>query len=305
MELRNLKTFKVVAEELNFTKAAKRLKYTQPTITLQIQSLEKELNHTLLTRVGKKTLLTMAGKKLKVHVDNLFVFIEEMEKDMEELHGPSGVLTIAASEYYCRQHLSLLVRMFTEMYPDVKISLLPLNSVHAIQSVRDHVADIAIIASDCNVMDIRKTFLEEEQTFLVVSSEISKGRSFHEVISEYAFISYNDDCSFSNIIEQHFKKNELQPNSTIMVGGSDEMIKRAVLNRTGYAILGENGIKNEIKDGSITILQQVSEPIITSAINLKIRSEEPNIQAFNEFLQNAWPINKNGHEFSNIHIEKG
>ena len=78
-----------------------------------------------------------------------------------------------------------------------------------------------------------------------------------------------------------------------MVGGSDEMIKRAVLNGTGYAILGQNAIENEIQDGSITILQHVSESIITSAINLKVRADEPNILTFNEFLQNAWPVNNN------------
>ena len=72
MELRNLKTFQVVAEELNLTKAAQKLGYTQPTLTLQIQSLEKELQHTLLTRIGKKTFLTSVGKKLKVRVDQLF-----------------------------------------------------------------------------------------------------------------------------------------------------------------------------------------------------------------------------------------
>jgi DNA-binding transcriptional LysR family regulator len=65
MELRNLKTFQVVAEELNLTKAAKILGYTQPTLTLQIQALEKELQHTLLTRIGKKTFLTSAGKNLR------------------------------------------------------------------------------------------------------------------------------------------------------------------------------------------------------------------------------------------------
>src|SRR4051794_17219620 len=134
MELRNLKTFKVVAEEMNLTKAAKRLGYTQPTLTLQIQSLERELNHTLLTRIGKKTLLTTAGKKLKVHVDQLFSLIDEMEKDMEELHGPAGVLTIAASEYYCTQHLSPIIKTYMDKYPNVRVSLLPLNSVHGIQS---------------------------------------------------------------------------------------------------------------------------------------------------------------------------
>jgi DNA-binding transcriptional LysR family regulator len=293
MELRYLKTFQIVAEELNMTKAAKELKYTQPTITLQIQSLEKELNHTLFTRVGKKTFLTAAGRKLKVHVDNLFVLVEEIEKEMEELHGPTGILTIAASEYYCTRHLTPILKTYKEMYPKVRLNLLPLNSVHAIQSVRDYVADIAIIASECNDINLRKNFLEEEQTLLVASSEITKGKSVQEILSDYPFISYNDDCSFSNIIEQHFKKIDCQPVSTIVCGGSDETIKRAVLNGTGYAILGKNVIKNELNDQSITILQKVSDPIITSSINLKIRSEEPNIQTFNELLQNAWPLIKN------------
>ncbi|AIM16932.1 LysR family transcriptional regulator [Neobacillus sedimentimangrovi] len=290
MELRNLRTFQVVAEELNMTKAAKRLKYTQPTITLQIQSLEKELNHTLITRVGKKTMLTTAGKKLKEHVDHLFVLLEKMERDMESLRGPSGILTIAASEYYCTHHLSPLIKTYMEMYPGVKVSLLPLNSVHAIQSVKDQVADMAIIASECNESELRKTFLEEEQTLLVVSEELARGRTYQEIVREYSFISYNEDCSFSRIIDYYFKNSRFQPRSTIMVGGSDEMIKRAVLNGTGYAILGENIIKKEIKEGLITVLEKIDKPIITSAIHLKIRSNEPNIETFHEFLQNAWPV---------------
>lgn len=288
MELRNLKTFQVVAEELNLTKAAKRLGYTQPTLTLQIQALEKELNHTLLTRIGKKTLLTAAGLKLKTHVDQLFELIDELERDMEELHGPAGVLNVAASEYYCRHHLSPLINKYMEMYSNVRVNLLPLNSVHGIQSVKDRVADIAIIASDCNEIDIKQTFLEEERTYLVVSSKISKDKSLEEVFSQYPFISYDKDCSFSSIIDRYFKSTELQPQFMIVMGGSDETIKRAVLNGTGYAILGENIMKNELEDGSISILQQVDEPIITSMINLKVRAEEPNIQTFSDFISGAW-----------------
>ncbi|MED1471566.1 LysR family transcriptional regulator [Bacillus salipaludis] len=290
MELRNLKTFQIVAEELNMTKAAKRLKYTQPTITLQIQSLERELNHTLLTRVGKNTFLTVAGRRLKDHVDTLFTFVEKIELDMEKLRGPAGILTIAAPEYYCTHHLSTIINNYTEQYPDVRVSLLPLNSIHAIQSIRDHVADLAIIASECDEMNLRKTFLEEEQTLLVASTELSKGRNLQEILSSFPFISYNNDCSFSDIIEQYFMKMDIKPKSTIVCGGSDETIKRIVLNNTGYAILGENSIKNELKEGTISILQKVSKPINTYSITLKVRSEEPNIQTFNDLLQNAWPF---------------
>lgn len=292
MELRNLKTFQIVAEELSITKAAKRLKYTQPTITLQIQSLEKKLNHTLLTRIGKKTFLTSAGKKLKDHVDNLFALVDEIKTDMEALHGPSGILTIAASEYYCTHHLPSLLKTYSELYPEVRLNLLPLNSAYATQSVKDRVADIAIIASECHENYLNEIFLEEEQTQLVISSEIGKGKSLQEILLHYPFVSYNDDCSYSPIINQYFKEIDTTPISTIICGGSDETIKRAVLNGTGYAILGENAIKKEVNDGLIMILQKISNPIRTYSINLKVRSEEPNIQAFNDLLQNAWPILK-------------
>ena len=288
MELRNLKTFQVVTEELNLTKAAQKLGYTQPTLTLQIQSLEKELQHTLLTRIGKKTFLTSAGKKLKVRVDQLFSLIEEIEKEMDELHGPAGILTIAASEYYCKQHLSPIIKSYMKLHPNVKVRLLPLNSVHGLQSVKDRVADMAIIASDCHEIDMKQMFLEEEKTFLVVSSQISKDLELEEIFHQYPFISYNQDCSFSTTIDKYFKTSELQPQLMIVVGGSDETIKRAVLNGTGYAILGENIIKNELEDGSITILQPISDSITTYIINLKVRSEEPNIQTFSGFIQGVW-----------------
>ena len=271
MELRNLKTFQVVAEELNLTKAAQKLGHTQPTLTLQIQSLEKELQHTLLTRIGKKTFLTSVGKKLKVRVDQLFSLIEEIEKEMDELHGPAGILTIAASEYYCKQHLSPIIKSYMKLHPNVKVRLLPLNSVHGLQSVKDRVADMAIIASDCHEIDMKQMFLEEEKTFLVVSSQISKDLELEEIFHQYPFISYDQDCSFSTIIDKYFKTSELQPQLMIVVGGSDETIKRAVLNGTGYAILGENIIKNELEDGSITILQPISDSITTYIINLKVR----------------------------------
>jgi DNA-binding transcriptional LysR family regulator len=288
MELRHLKTFKVVAEELNLSKAANKLGYTQPTITLQIQSLEKELNHTLFTRIGKRTVLTTAGKQLKVHVDQIFSLIAQMEKEMEELHGPKGILTIAASEYYCTRRLSHIIKHYKELYPNVRVNLLPLNSAHAIQSVKDHVADIAIIAGNFHEIDMRQIFLEEEKTFLVVSSQISKDRSLEDIFGLYPFISYDKNCSFSSIINRYFKTSKLQPQSMIVVGGSDETVKSAVLNGTGYAILGENIIKKELEEGSITILQPVSEPITTFCINLKVRSEEPNIQTFCSVLQRIW-----------------
>lgn len=292
MEFRTLKTFQIVAEKLNITMAAKELKYTQPAVTLQIQSLEKKLNQKLLTRVGNKTFLTAAGKKLKVHADHLLAYVEEIEQDMHALKGPSGVLTIAAPEYYYSRYLTPILNSYTKIYPEVRPNILPLNSNNAIQSVRNNVADIAVVASDYNGIDLRKGFLEEEQILLVASVEISKHQEQESIISNYPFVSYNDDCSFSEIIDIYFEEHGTTPKSIIKCGGSDDTVKQVVTNNIGYAMLAENVITKELSNGSITIIDRIENPIITSSINLKVRSHEPNIQTFYEHLQNTWSLVK-------------
>jgi len=62
MEIRHLKYFMVLAEELNFTRAAEKLFIAQPPLSRQIRELEQELNATLFNRNNKKVELTEAGK---------------------------------------------------------------------------------------------------------------------------------------------------------------------------------------------------------------------------------------------------
>ncbi|MFE4524926.1 LysR family transcriptional regulator [Cytobacillus firmus] len=288
MELRNLKTFQVVAEHLNMTKAAKILGYTQPTITLQIQVLERELNHTLFNRIGKKTFLTPAGKKLKEYTEKLFDIVEELERDLVELNGPSGSLTIAASEYYCTHHLSLLLSSYNKLHPQVKLKIVPSNSLAAIEKVLNNEADIGIIACECDSSDIEKNPLDEERAVLVVSSEIYEKNTKEQIFANYPFLAYHENCSFGTLINQCFSEINYKPVSIIECGGSDETIRRAVLNQTGIALLGENVIKEELDKGLIIPLHYCKQTIQTSFIHLKSRSEGPTVQSFGDLLKEAW-----------------
>ena len=73
MEFRQLKTFRVVADNLSFSKAAKQLFLAQSTVSAQIKSLEEELDLKLFDRIGRRTIITDAGQKLYEYARRMFM----------------------------------------------------------------------------------------------------------------------------------------------------------------------------------------------------------------------------------------
>ena len=71
MENKQLITFKVAAETLNFTQTAKILNFAQSSITAQMKSLEAELGTPLFERLGKRLILTEAGRKFQLYADKM------------------------------------------------------------------------------------------------------------------------------------------------------------------------------------------------------------------------------------------
>ena len=90
MELTQMKYFVKLAEELNFTEAAKKLFITQSTLSLSIKKLEEECGTPLFDRIGKGTYLTEAGK---VFVNFAKRAIEETETGLKSIKECNGIYT--------------------------------------------------------------------------------------------------------------------------------------------------------------------------------------------------------------------
>src|SRR5215217_6702653 len=116
MELRHLRYFVVVAQEVNFTRAAQRLRIAQPALSSQIKKLEQELGVRLFERVGRGVRLTEAGHLLLEEARHHFVQIEQTVRVVQETgHGEIGRLSLgfipAASN-------NILPPILREMMPD-------------------------------------------------------------------------------------------------------------------------------------------------------------------------------------------
>lgn len=120
MNIRQLKVFKTLCEELNFTKTAERLNMTQPAVSHVVNDLEQELKTTLFDRINRKIYLTSAGKLFlnkTIHLLELYDDIENSfieEAEIQPLHIGS-CLTIA------NFWLPDIARTFRKLYPQTKL----------------------------------------------------------------------------------------------------------------------------------------------------------------------------------------
>jgi DNA-binding transcriptional LysR family regulator len=94
MELRNLKTFRAVAETLSFHRAAEVLHYAQSTVSTQIQDLEEELGERLCEGLGRGILLTESGASLLNHARRMVELEEEARAEVADSDQARGTLVV-------------------------------------------------------------------------------------------------------------------------------------------------------------------------------------------------------------------
>jgi DNA-binding transcriptional LysR family regulator len=287
MDFRKLKTFQVVADYLNLTKAAEHLGYTQPTITLQLQSLESEMGVSLLARVGKKTYLTNSGKVVKTYIDQAFAILDDMDREIKKMQQPYGLLTIAAPELYCNQFLSIGIHSFIAENPQVKLQLFSCDSNEAMKRVAANEADLAIIAGPCLSPLMETQPLGKEDFVLVTTKELYEGHSLEELITKYPFITYKSGSNLQLMVNECLDGFGFAP-STFIECISDETIKRTVLHHTGIALLGSALVEEELNKGTLVELHRFPQQIETSMIVLKSRADENNIRTFSEIVERIW-----------------
>ena len=143
MNLKQLEAFVQVSESGSFSKAAKELFLTQPTISAHISSLEKELNVRLFIRNTKEVSLSDDGKDLYRYAKH----ITDLEKAIEErfyMDSDDGkhFITIAASTIPAQYLLPKVLMCYRERYPKEQIKIMETDSSEVVTQVVDHMVDV-------------------------------------------------------------------------------------------------------------------------------------------------------------------
>jgi DNA-binding transcriptional LysR family regulator len=171
MELRHLRYFVAVAEELNFTRAAERLGVSQPPLSLQIRQLEKELGAQLFRRRTRGVELTDAGKLLLEEARIILKQVETAKTGVRRrARGETGQIIIGSGvAIYLHPLIPAIIREYGLKYPDIVVAPQTNYSALLTARLRAGQVDIAFIwrpAGDSDGLTIEP--LEDEDVVIVL-----------------------------------------------------------------------------------------------------------------------------------------
>ena len=138
MELRHLRYFVAVAEELHFRRAAERLHMSQPPLSQQIRQLEEEVGAVLLLRNQRKVELTAAGAAFLVRAREILDAVEDAARQARRVQrGEVGRLAVGFVGSAMYSFVPELLRAFREDKPDVGLRLHELGTTEQLRQLED------------------------------------------------------------------------------------------------------------------------------------------------------------------------
>ncbi len=142
MDLRHLRCFLAVAEELHFARAAARLNMEQSPLSRTIRELEESLGMQLFVRTSRSTRLTLAGRLLLEHVPRVFAALEQARESVKAAaNGFQGQLRIALSDGMTPSRLPALLARCREEDPEIEIRLFDVPLAQQIKGLHDDLYD--------------------------------------------------------------------------------------------------------------------------------------------------------------------
>jgi DNA-binding transcriptional LysR family regulator len=169
MELRQLRYFLVVADELHFARAAERLHITQPPLTVAVRRLERELGVRLFDRTTRRVTLTAAGRAFRDRIQVAVADIDDAAGDVADVAaGKSGKIRVGFVSSASYTTVPEAIRAFRQHRPRVDLVLHPLTSGEQVEQLLDGNLDLGLIRDPGDVPGLNLELLSTEDLVAVL-----------------------------------------------------------------------------------------------------------------------------------------
>ena len=177
MDIKSLRYFVVVAEELNITRAAEKLNTSQPPLSNQMKALESELNATLFIRGKRHLKLTESGKLLYRHAKEIIDLADKTSSEIKTMNmGMNGTISIGLVEGSAPNIAASWIASFMKEYPGINFRVMDGNSDELIEKLRSGLINLAVITSPCDqtLLESLPVGREKMTAFMSVDNPLAK-----------------------------------------------------------------------------------------------------------------------------------
>lgn len=269
METKYLQTLKAILETGSFQKAARKLNYSQSTVTFHIQQLEQELSLKLFDKIGRKMVLTQAGRDLLPHIETILQETDQIQSYGKNLSEISGTLRIGMPDALLCYKMQPLLSAFKKEAPNMQLIIQPLNCYAIRESVINGGIDMGI---HCDIGGYPQSVTEEELTayHAVLAASSLADRQQLDFVTPHQRKSVNLINSDPHSLHQrrllqYLERKDITVNGDIEMW-SVEAVKISVMNDLGIAYLPDFTIKKELQEGTLipvdTELDRIPVPVV-------------------------------------------
>ncbi|MCL2438497.1 MAG: selenium metabolism-associated LysR family transcriptional regulator [Coriobacteriia bacterium] len=282
MEFRQLEAYIKVVELGSFSKAAKELHVSQPSVSTYISTLERELDITLLNRSTKTVSTTLAGQRFLARAKELIALRSESVdamKDLSEDH--SGEIRITASSVPASYLLPKILAEFHALYPKVTLTIDQKDSAAATQAVAENKVDIGFSGSIIeNPTCSFNVFTDEELIFIgsAATNTLSSTRVYtlENLLYEGNFISREVGSGTRIQYEKFFTDNnvDLKKIQSCVNMGNTQSVINSVASGLGVSIVSELAARDALAQGQIVRLrceERIPHRKIYTVLNTRVK----------------------------------
>jgi DNA-binding transcriptional LysR family regulator len=257
MELRQLKTFKAVADHLSFHKAADAINYAQSTVSAQIMALEEDFGIPLFERLGRRIKLTNAGGNFYKYACKMLELAEAARADVIEDARLAGSLTIRVPESFCVHRLTPVVAEFHNRMPNVKLRFITCSQEGLRRDLRKGVTDLAfLLAESIQSRDLAVEILGTEHLVFVAAPDhpLMRFDKFEiDMLTEHTLLLSRVDCSYRQILEQIMQEFKCE-SKLVLEFNSVAAIIACVAAGLGVTLIPEIAVRRELELRTLAIL---------------------------------------------------
>ena len=234
--------FVQVATLLSFSQVAQSMGVSQPAVSQKIKSLEKKMGCQLFFRFGKRVMLTPEGKLFLAYAENAILAFNTISKTLTD--KTIKQLTLAGDEHF----LSILLKTLSDL--DVQAIEIT-NSRQVIELIENDTYDIGVLWGNHSLPGLHRVELSSNRLVLAGSKRLI---NTYRTSGTLHLIRYDVAGAYKNFLENFIQTVGLTP-TRVTTYNNLNLIKKAMLEEIGLAVISTDIIYDELHDGSLEICE--------------------------------------------------